>query len=292
MLGRSKITPYILIAPAILVLIFMVAYPLYYGIRLSFTNMNLYTFLNPEFIGIDNYKDIFKDTELYTTTIRTIVWTIINIILTVTLGFIFALFYNRKLPSKNIFRVIMMLPWAVPQYIAVLTWRNMFQQQYGTIDIVLNNMGITGISWLGDPFWIFTACIIVNVWLGVPFMMIITLGAMQSVPHELYEVGQLDGVKSWTKHLKITIPLIKPVLTPAIVLSTVWTFNMVSVIYMMTARNGDNDTQILVSRVYKDAFTFFNYGKAAAFSVIIFVLLLIFSSTIIKAMKGGEGVYE
>lgn len=292
MIGRSKYTPYILIAPAILVLLFMVGYPLVYGINLSFTNMNIYSFLNPSYIGFDNYKDIFVDPELYTTTVRTVIWTVINVALTVAAGFFFALILNRKLPGKNSLRVLMMLPWAVPQYIAVLAWRNMLQTDYGTIDIVLNKMGITGISWLGDPFWTFIACIITNVWLGVPFMMLITLGALQSVPNELYEVGEIDGVKSLQKHALITIPLIKPVMTPAIVISTVWTFNMVSVIYMMTARTADNETQILVSRVYRDAFTYFNYGKAAAFSVIIFVLLAIFSSTIIKAMKGGEGVYD
>ena len=292
MIGRSKITPYLLVAPAALVLLFMVGYPLVYGINLSFTNMNLYSFMDPSYIGFENYTDIFKDRELYTTTLRTVIWTIVNVTLTVFFGFMFAIAMNRKLPYKNGFRVLMMIPWALPQYIAVLTWRNMFQAQYGTIDIALHAIGINSISWLSDPFWTFIACIITNIWLGVPFMMIITLGALQSVPNELYEVGELDGVKSWTKHTKITIPLIKPVMTPAIVLSTVWTFNMVSVIYMMTSRTGDNETQILVSRVYRDAFTYFNYGKAAAFSVIIFVILAIFSSSIIKVLNSGEGVYE
>ncbi|MCX7709370.1 MAG: sugar ABC transporter permease [Clostridia bacterium] len=292
MIDRNKVTPYLLIAPAVLVLLFMVGYPLVYGINLSFTDMSIYSFLNPSYIGFENYTAIFTDPELYTTTLRTIIWTLINLIATVSSGFLFALILNRKLPYKNALRVLMMLPWAVPQYIAVLAWRNMFQTDFGTVDILLNKIGITGISWLGDPFWTFIACIITNIWLGVPFMMLVTLGALQSVPGELYEVGEIDGVKSWQKHWMITIPLIKPVMTPAIVISTVWTFNMVSVIYMMTSRTADNETQILVSRVYRDAFTYFNYGKAAAFSVIIFIILAIFSSSIIKAMKGGEGVYD
>lgn len=266
--------------------------PLLFGINLSFTNMNLRHFLNPQYIGVGNYQDILADPELYTTALRTIVWAVVNVAATVIIGVYLAILLNRKLPYKNLLRVLLMLPWAVPQYIAVLTWRNMFQNQYGTIDILLNKIGITGIAWLSDPHWTFVACIITNIWLGVPFMMIIALGAMQSIPSEMYEVGQIDGVTSWTKHMHITIPLIKPVMTPAIVLSTVWTFNMVNVIYMMTGRTGDNETQILVSRVYRDAFTYFNYSKAATFSVIIFLILVLFSGYFVKIMKGGEGVYD
>lgn len=275
-----------------LVLVFMIGYPLLFGINLSFTNMNLYHFLNYQYIGIRNYFSVLTDMELYTTALRTVIWTVVNVVITVVIGVCLAITLNRKLPGKNFLRVLLMLPWAVPQYIAVLTWKNMFQGQFGTIDILLNKIGITGISWLSDPFWTFIACIITNIWLGIPFMMVIALGAMQSIPSEMYEVGQLDGVTSWTKHLRITLPLIKPVMTPAIVLSTVWTFNMVTVIFMMTGSAADNKTQILVSRVYKDGFTYFNYSKAATFSVIIFIILLLFSGYILKAMKGGEGVYD
>lgn len=270
----------------------MIGYPLVFGVQLSFTNMNLYHFLQYQYVGLKNYLSVLTDPELYTTAWRTVVWTVVNVTLTVLIGLGLAILLNRKLPFKNLLRVLLMLPWAVPQYIAVLTWRNMFQAQYGTIDIILNRLGITSISWLSDPAWTFIACIITNIWLGVPFMMVIALGAMQSIPAELYEVAAIDGIKSWQKHRHITLPLLKPVMTPAIVLSTVWTFNMVNVIYMMTGRTGDNQTQILVSRVYKDAFTYFNYSKAATFSVLIFLILALFASSYLKLMRSGEGVYD
>ncbi|TCL62057.1 arabinogalactan oligomer/maltooligosaccharide transport system permease protein [Hydrogenispora ethanolica] len=288
----KRSTPYLLIGPALLVLLFMIGYPLVFGVQLSFTNMNLYHFLQYQYVGLKNYLSVLTDPELYTTAWRTVVWTVVNVTLTVLIGLGLAILLNRKLPFKNLLRVLLMLPWAVPQYIAVLTWRNMFQAQYGTIDIILNRLGITSISWLSDPAWTFIACIITNIWLGVPFMMVIALGAMQSIPAELYEVAAIDGIKSWQKHRHITLPLLKPVMTPAIVLSTVWTFNMVNVIYMMTGRTGDNQTQILVSRVYKDAFTYFNYSKAATFSVLIFLILALFASSYLKLMRSGEGVYD
>jgi arabinogalactan oligomer / maltooligosaccharide transport system permease protein len=291
-LTNKKTAIYFLIAPSMLVLLFMIGYPLLFGINLSFTNMNLRHFLDWQYIGLANYRDILTDMELYTTAFRTVIWTVVNVVITVVIGVCLAITLNRKLPCKNFLRVLLMLPWAVPQYIAVLTWKNMFQGQYGTIDILLNKIGITNIAWLSDPFWTFIACIITNIWLGIPFMMVIALGAMQSIPPEMYEVGQLDGVTSWIKHFRITIPLIKPVMAPAMILSTVWTFNMVTVIFMMTGSAADNKTQILVSRVYKDGFAYFNYSKAATFSVIIFLILLMFSGYFLKAMKGGEGVYD
>jgi len=284
--------PYILMAPAVLVLLFMIGYPLLYGVNLSFTNMNLMHFKNYTYVGLNNYISILTDMEFYTTALRTVIWTIINVFFSVLIGVFLAVLLNRKLPGKNFLRILLMLPWAIPQYIAVLTWRNMFQAQYGTIDIILNKLGITGIAWLSDPSWTFIACIITNVWLGIPFMMVIALGALQSIPAELYEVALLDGAKSSQKHWFVTLPLLKPVMVPALVISTVWTFNMVNVIFMMTGRTGDNQTQILVSRVYRDAFTYFNYSKAATFSVIIFLILTLFASAFVKALKGGEGVYD
>ena len=291
MIVRNKMYPYYLIAPAILILLLIVGYPLYYGISISFTNMNLYTFRAPRFIGFENYKNILSSPVLYSTTLRTVIWTAVNVFFHVSGGIFLALLLNRKLPGKNLFRVLLMLPWAIPQYIAVVTWKNMFRGQYGTIDIILNSFGINGIGWLSNPSWTFVAAIITNIWLGIPFMMAIALGGLQSIPHELYEAGEIDGVRGWSKLSKITLPLLKPVMVPAATLGCVWTFNMVNVIYILTDNTGQEATQILVTRVYKDAFTYFSYGSAAAFSVVIFVLLAVFASFFIKAMKGDEEVY-
>lgn len=290
--SRRGFTPYLLILPAIAVLLFIIGYPLLFGFRLSFTNMNLYTFRNPAFNGLSNYRDILAMPEFYTTLLRTVVWTFVNVFFHVTIGMFLAICINRNFPGKNFFRVFLMIPWAIPQYIAVVTWKNMFRTQYGTIDIILNKLGITGIAWLSDPSWTFVAAIITNIWLGIPFMMMVFYGALKSVPHEMYEAGEMDGVNSWQKHMKITIPLLKPVAIPAIVLGSIWTFNMVNVIFIMTDNTGNDVTQILVTRVYKDAFTYFSYGKAAAFSVLIFIILAMFSWAFIKANKSGEGVYE
>ncbi|MCX7921951.1 MAG: sugar ABC transporter permease [Clostridia bacterium] len=289
---KNKLLPYLLIGPAVLVLIIMVGYPLFYGVRLSFTNMSLRYFLNPKFIGLDNYTRIFADVELYKITLRTFVWTFINVFFHVSMGMFLALILNRKLPFKNFFRVILMIPWAMPQYIAVITWKNMFRSEYGAIDIILNKIGISGLSWLSDGNLMFVAAIITNIWLGVPFMMTTFLGGLQSIPQEMYEAGDMDGIKAWSKLRHITLPLMRPVMVPAAVLGMIMTFNMVNVIFIISDGTGVDSTHILVTKVYKDAFTYFSYGKAAAMSVIIFLMLAAFSTAFIKILRGDEGVYD
>ena len=292
MIGRSKLQPYLLMIPALLVLIVMIGYPLVYGIGISLTDMNLKNLMGePSFTGFANYFDVLKDKTLYTDFIRTVVWTVVNLFFSVSIGLFLALVLNRKLPGKNIFRVLLMVPWAIPQYIAVLTWKNMFQADYGAISIFLSKIGLT-INWLSEPRWTFIAAIITNIWLGFPFMMAISLGGLQSIPNEIYEAAELDGVNAWSKLRNITLPLLKPVLVPSIILSTMWTFNMVNVIFIMTAGIESNETEILVSRVYREAFNYYNYGPAAAKSVVIFLFLSLFSSVFIKANNGGKGVEE
>ncbi|MGL6101405.1 MAG: carbohydrate ABC transporter permease [Fusobacteriaceae bacterium] len=281
----DKNTPYYFIAPAMLVMVAMVFYPLGYGVWLSLTNMSLTTFRNPSFIGLTNYLTVFKDPRLLTTFGRTIFWTFINVFFHVSIGLYLALLLNRKLPGKSILRVMLIIPWAMPQYIAALTWKGMFNQNFGAINIILGKLGIDSLAWLSDPTLTFTAAIITNIWLGFPFMMMISLGGLQSIPTELYEAADIDGAGTWDKFKNVTLPLLKPTLTPAIILGSVWTFNMLNVILIIAGGYGNDQTQILVTDVYRLAFSFFRYGYASAYSVLIFILLLVFG--IIYVTKSG-----
>lgn len=273
----GKNTPYLFIAPAFIVMAIMVFYPLGYGFWLSLTNMSLRTFKNPGFVGLQNYIRVFQDPEVLATFIRTIIWTFVNVFFHVTIGLFLAILLNRKLPGKSILRVFLIIPWAMPQYIAALTWKGMFNQNFGAINLMLGWFGIENLPWLSDPKLTFYAAIITNIWLGFPFMMMITLGGLQSISSELYEVADIDGASAWNKFKDITLPLLKPTLTPAIILGTIWTFNMLNVIIILAGGYGNKETQILVTDVYRLAFNFYRYGFAAAYSVLIFVFLLVFS---------------
>jgi arabinogalactan oligomer/maltooligosaccharide transport system permease protein len=289
-LAVGRWTPYWYILPAFVVMAFMVFYPLGYGFYLSLTDMSLMTFKNPNFIGLGNYAKLLQEATFLRTLLRTIVWTVVNVFFHVTIGLALAVLLNRKLPGKGLIRVLLIIPWAIPQYIVALTWRGMLNNQFGAINIFLQKIGFEAIPWLTDPSWTFIGAILTNIWLGFSFMMMISLGGLQSIDKEFYEAAEIDGASSMQQFRNITLPLLKPVLAPAIVLGTVWTFNMLNVILIIAGGFGNEKTQILVTEVYRLAFNFYRYGYAAAYSVVIFLILLVFGMTFMKRTQGMEEV--
>lgn len=275
-------TPYLFIFPAFLVIAFIVIYPLMYEVYLSFLNRNMYTWGQPteRIIYFKNYVKILSSAKFYLTLGKTILWTAINLCFHVLGGLFYALLLERRLPGSKIIRGILILPWAIPQVILAMAWKGEFNTIYGFINIMLGKLGIEGIPWLNDPFWTFVAPVIVNIWLGIPFMMTIISGGLQSINKEYYEAAKIDGAGYFQTLWDVTIPLLKPVLTPAIIIGTIWTFNNLNVIYLIT--NPSAYADILVTYVYKDAFVLYNYSSAAAFSIIIFLILVLFSIGYIK----------
>lgn len=284
---------YYLVLPAFVVMILVIIYPFFYNIVLSFSNMNLRHINDWSIIGFNQYIKVFSEPVFYTVFLKTIIWTFVNVFFHVTIGVTLAILLNRKIPGKSVFRTLLILPWAIPQYIVALTWRGMFNYEYGAINLILTKyLSLSPIEWLKSPFEAFTAVIITNVWLGFPFMMVIALGALQSIPNELYEAAEIEGANWFHKLRKITIPLIKPVMIPAITLGIIWTFNNLNVIWLVSNAGEPSDqTHILVSYVYKAAFNLYRYGYAAAFSMIIFFILLIMSLTFLKRTRATESVY-
>ena len=208
------------------------------------------------------------------------------------IGLILALIINEDIKGKTIFRTLLILPWAVPQYITALTWRGMFNSEFGAVNLLLGHWFGIQVPWLSTEWGAFAACLITNVWLGFPFMMIIALGGLQSIPKSLYEAAEIDGATRWMQFKNITLPLLKPVMVPAITLGVIWTFNNFNVVWLVSNGGEPADTtHILVSWVYKAGFTYFRMGYAAAFSMIIFGMLLVFSWKFINRTKATENVY-
>jgi arabinogalactan oligomer/maltooligosaccharide transport system permease protein len=284
---------YILVLPALIIMVAVILYPFLYNIVLSFSNMSLSHIHDWSIIGFSQYVKVFVEPEFYTFFLKTLIWTVVNVFFHVSLGVALALLLNRDLPGKTIFRVLLILPWAIPQYITALTWRGMFNYEYGAINLILTKVfGLGAVEWLKSPNEAFMAAMITNIWLGFPFMMIIALGALQSIPQELYEAADIDGAKWYHKLRTITIPLIKPVMIPAITLGVIWTFNNLNVVWLVSNAGEPSDkTHILVSFVYKAAFNLYRYGYAAAFSMVIFLILLAFGLTFLKKTKATESVY-
>lgn len=295
---RHRIYLFILVVPAFVVLFGVVIYPFFYNIVLSLSNMNLRHIRDWKLIGFGQYIKVFTEPsqpDFYVVFLKTVIWTVVNLFFHVVLGVFLALVLNQKeIRGKAIFRAILVLPWAVPQLIVALTWRGMFNYEYGSINLMLTQwFNLPGVQWLRHPLEAFIAVIITNVWLGFPFMMVIALGALQSIPHELYEAADIDGASWYHKLRHITLPLIRPVMVPAITLGTIWTFNNLNIVWLVSNAGEPSDqTHLLVSFVYKAAFNFYRYGYGAALSMVIFFILLVFSLTFMRKSKATQNVYS
>lgn len=288
---RDTMRPYMYVAPAIIALLSLTFYPVTYGFYLSMTNSSGAHLYDYSFIGLSNYIDIFSSNldQLISITIWTLVWTITNVTLHVTLGLLFALILNRKIRGKTMYRTLLILPWAIPAYISCLIWKGMFNYKFGAINHFLTLFGIEAIPWLTKTPYAYFAVIITNVWLGFPFMMLTFLGGLQSIPKDLYEAAEIDGVSKWDQFRHITLPLLKPTLIPVSTLGFIWTFNMFNVIYLVTGGGPAGATDILITYVYKQAFVYpFRFGFAAAYSVIIFFMLVGFTKVFDVINRGSE----
>lgn len=268
--------PLALAAPGIIGIFLVVLYPFGFNLVLSFSNFSLNTFRDWSLIGFHHYWDVLTDSAFYIVLLKTLIWTFANVFLHVVLGVSLALVINQTLPAKPLWRTLLIIPWAVPQYITALTWRSLFNREYGPINQFLTHyLQLPALDWLSDPLLTFSACLITNVWLGFPFMMVIALGGLQAIPVELHEAARVDGANALTRFRMITLPLLMPVIKPAAVLGCIWTFNSLGVVWLVSNGGEPADqTHILVSYIYKSAFNLYRYGSASALSMITFLILL------------------
>ncbi|MDO9576429.1 MAG: sugar ABC transporter permease [Candidatus Cloacimonadales bacterium] len=298
---------YSYIVPAMFGVFLLVFFPFVYGFLIGFTNYGLNDFggnLVSYFTNLHNYSfgniiDILRTINFtdphnfYYTLVHTILWTVINVTLHVSIGVGLALLLsNELLKGRTFFRVILILPWAIPNYITALIWRGMFHKQFGAVNGFLELLGFQPISWFTQVHTAFIANLATNVWLGFPFMMIIALGALQSIPKELYEASAIDGSSRWQSFWNVTFPLLKPAMIPAIILGTIWTFNQFNVIYLVSGGGPDGATELLITDAYKIAFEQYRYGYAAAYCIVIFLLLFFYGFWTNKISRASEGVYE
>ncbi len=283
-----------LLAPALLVILAVVAYPLVFNVILSLSNANIYHIRDWRLIGLAQFISVFQQQLFWSILLKTVIWTAVNIVFHVVIGVLLAVVLHQKfIRGKSAWRVALILPWAMPQYITALTWRGMFNYEYGSVNLLITKfLHMSPVQWLTSPFEAFLAVIIANVWMGFPFMMVIALGGLQSIPDDLYEAADVDGASKWFQFWNITAPLLRPVMIPAITLGVIWTFNNINVVWLVSNGGEPADqTHILVSYVYKAAFSMYRFGWAAALSVVIFAILFTFSQVLMRRTRATEAVY-
>lgn len=287
---------YLYILPAFLIMAFITFYPLLYQVWMSFTNFELQhlRLRNPDAVGLQNYINILvsglpvPNYSFGRILVFNLFWTFTNVLLHVTLGILVALALNTEgLPGKRIYRSLFVIPWALPALISGLVWRNMWHEDFGAINMLLRSIGLSGdLRWLEETVPVvslpqiglvlplsFFAVFIANVWLGWPFMMVIATGALQSIPRDLYEAAEVDGASRWMQLWRVTLPLIRPAMVPAVMIGIMMTFNQFNVIYFVTAGGPIGLTEILVTQGFKLVNPQGWYGVASAFNVIVFIIL-------------------
>lgn len=284
--------PIMLLAPAAVGLLLLVAYPIGYNIALAFSNMSLRRFTPDRGLtfgiqeAIANFRTVFTEPILKQATflpvfLQTVLWTFIQVFFHVTIGLFVASLLNRPMKMRGIYRTILLFPWAIPQVVAVMAWRGEFNFQYGYINNVLLALGMDPVSWMSDPVWNYVAINITNIWLGVPFMAVILLGGLQAIDPSYYEAAEMDGATGLQRFRHVTMPLIQPVMTPAVILGVIWTFNLFNVPYFINQQELET-SDILVTALFRAAFEYNRYGFASAFAIIVFLILLLFALAYMK----------
>ncbi len=281
--------PYLLTGPAFFILLFSVIFPILFTVSLAFTNYDLYHSAPAnlaDWVGFETFAKIFSVDIWRNTFVNvlgwTVVWTLVASTLQVSVGILLAVLVNQKrVKAKKIIRTIYMLPWAVPGFVTILIFGGLFNDSFGAINNqILAMVGIDPISWMTDPNWTRIALLLIQTWLGFPYIFLVTTGTLQSIPEELYEAAVMDGASAWQKFRRITLPIILYSMTPIIITQYTFNFNNFNIIYLFNGGGpavlGSNagGTDILVSWIYKLTMQNSQYALAAALTILLSVFVI------------------
>ncbi|WP_434351517.1 ABC transporter permease subunit [Trichococcus flocculiformis] len=281
--------PYVISGPAILLLIFAVIFPIMFSFALAFTNYDLYH--SPpahlfDWVGFKTFANIFT-VDIWRSTFFdvlgwTVVWTLLASTLQITIGVFLAILVNQKdLKLKRFIRTMFVLPWAVPGFVTILVFAGMFNDSFGAINNdILAFFSISPIPWMTDALWTRVALILIQGWLGFPYIFIVTTGILQSIPEDLYEAAVIDGATSWDKFMNITLPVILTSMAPTLITQYTFNFNNFNIIYLFngggpaTPGSTAGGTDILVSWIYKLTMQSSQYALAAALTILLSVFVI------------------
>lgn len=266
----------LLIAPAMIFIAVIVAWPLIETFRLSFTDARLG---GETYVGLENYQDLADSRKFRQTISRTFYWMFLSVSLKLILGLIGATLLNAAVPGRGLFRVLIMPPWVIPIAIGMIGWLWLYNGAFGLLSGALQYIDVVDKSFefLAYKRSAFYSAVVADVWVGTPMVSLFFLAAMQGVSRDLYEAAWVDGASRWYRFRRITIPQIMPVIVSMALLSAIWTFNSFEVIWILTEGGPRSASTTLIVDTYKTAIANFKFGEGAARAVIIVILLAIFS---------------
>ena len=292
MKSKKKIAVWLNALPAIVLIGAVIVFPILYTGYISLTNMNLFHWDSYEFIGLSNYaRALFKvDSGFLIAILTTLLWTALNMVLQVVIAFFLALGLNAPgLTLKNVYKTLLMFPWAMPAYVSILLWKvGIYNTEFGLANKVLVALGFEKMNYLSENIPAFLSCMVLNLWMALPFMIMMFDGALQSIDKSYYESARMDGAGFFKQTLHITIPAVRPIMAPAVIMTTFTTFKQFDIIYLLTQQKGaltGATLQTILTYAHQNAFVSNNYGLSSAVSMIIFVLIIIISLFVNRGIK-------
>jgi multiple sugar transport system permease protein len=289
---KGQSTGFLFVLPAVLFMMLFIGYPIIYNLILSFQNVSVMTFSNPikEWSGFRNYIQLMADPVLKTTIINTFYYTIACIVFQFTIGFALAIFFNKSFRLAKSIRGLMMVAWLMPVTITGLIFKFIFSTNAGIINELLIGTHLLHqpIEWLLQPGTALWALIITNIWIGIPFNMILLITGLSTIPQDVYESAGIDGANKWQQFVYITVPLLKPAIQSVLILGFIYTFKVFDLVYVMTKGGPVNATEVLSTFSYRLSFTEFSFSKGAAVANILFAVLFVVSLGYLRLMKEEE----
>ncbi|MBT8354821.1 MAG: sugar ABC transporter permease [Desulfofustis sp.] len=272
----NRATPFLFLAPAGIIMIFALLYPIGYLTVASFFDWRMGTpFTDAVFNGFGNYAWILNDPNFHESFMVTITFAFTVVVLEMLIGVGLALMLERPILGMSVFRTIFILPMMIAPIVVGLVWRYMYNPQFGIFNKTLKKWGFEPIPWLSSPDWALPSVIIADIWQWTPFIFILSLAALQSLPRSSLEAARIDGASEWQQIIYIKIPLMMPVLVVAALLRMIDAFKVLEVIFIMTNGGPGLSTEIMSLQIYKTAFVSWELGRAAALSNVLLAIVLV-----------------
>jgi multiple sugar transport system permease protein len=289
---RETLSNYSYLLPAAICLGGTVFFPILKAIHMSLYQNVLSRPQDYRFIGLGNYLRLLHDPTFWLTLKNSLVWVVFSVGFQFVLGFAVALLLNAEFKGRTFCRTLNLLPWIIPGVVVGLVWEYLYQPNYGPINDILRRVGLlhVPIAWLSDPVYAMGAVIFANIWRGIPFFSIMILAGLQAIPDEVYEAATVDGASITQRFWHVTLPMLRPIIVVATATRIIWTFNYADLIFVMTNGGPANTTQITSSYTLLSAYTDLDFGYAATLSVVLLVIMLVFTVCYLKFTKGVESV--
>jgi multiple sugar transport system permease protein len=281
----EKLT-YLFVLPAVVVFLLLTVYPLVYAIVTGFYKIDFIR-AKTTFNGLQNYAEILTDDTFWVAVKNTLLFVLLAVVLETLLGTIFALFFNSGFRFMKLYRTIVLMPMLLPPITVALTWKMMYDYNFGIFNFLLKTIGLSPVEWLSSTKWALFSIILTDIWQWTPFVFLVMLASLQSIPLEIYESTQVEGANYLQSLRYITLPLLRPAFALVLLLRTIDTFRVFDKMYVLTGGGPGNATETITFYVYRYGFRYFHTGYAAAASIIMVLMVLVFSIPYIKQVLGA-----